>query len=127
MNNSAAFPSRRLPRILVAEDDLVLAMTIVDELAASGFETAGPARTESEAMRLIAHQSVDAALLDMRLKDGTCFTLARTLGTRRIPFAFMTGEPPSTIPQEFATVEVLQKPVTSVLISTLLEKLLQGS
>ncbi|MGC9447894.1 response regulator [Cereibacter johrii] len=126
MTQPASGVKTGLPRILVAETDLILAMTMVDELTASGFETVGPARTEAEALRLIAHQTVDAALLDLRLDDGLCFALARTLGTRGIPFAFVTGESADAIPEEFHRIDVLQKPVTAVLLATLLDKLLQG-
>ncbi|WP_145109547.1 response regulator [Cereibacter sediminicola] len=113
------------PRILLAEDDLVLAMTMVDELRASGFEIVGPTRSAAEGARLVGHQAVDAALLDLRLKDGTCFGLARTLRVRGIPFAFVTGEAREAIPEDLADVDVLEKPVTAVAISTMLERLLQ--
>ncbi|AXQ93356.1 response regulator [Cereibacter azotoformans] len=113
------------PRILLAEDDLVLAMTMVDELRASGFEIVGPTRSAAEGARLVEHQSVDAALLDLRLKDGPCFGLARALRIRGIPFAFVTGETREAIPEDLADVDVLDKPVTAVTISTMLEKLLQ--
>lgn len=118
-------PASRFPLVLVVEDDLILAMTLVDELEAAGFAIAGPARSVAEALRLLAQQPVQVALLDIDLGTETSWPVARALLSRGIPFGFLTGTPLADMPREFAAAMVLEKPVSPVLLATALESLLQ--
>ncbi|WP_096785981.1 response regulator [Rhodobacter sp. CZR27] len=119
-------PADERPLVLVVEDDLILGMTLVDDLEEAGFAVAGPARSVAEAIRLLAHQRPQAALLDIDLRGETSFPVARALQAQSVPFAFVSGNPPSSLPPEFETAMLLEKPVSPLLLATALEKLMQG-
>ena len=121
-----ALPADGKPLVLVVEDDLILGMTLVDSLEDAGFAVAGPARSVAEAMRLVAHQRPQAALLEIDLRGEASYPVARALHAQSVPFAFVTGNPPSSLPREFATAMLLEKPVSPVLLATAVEKLVQG-
>jgi DNA-binding response OmpR family regulator len=59
-----------VPKVLIAEDDLMIADLIEDCLAADGYETCGIARTVDEGIALARLHRPDLAIIDMRLADG---------------------------------------------------------
>lgn len=77
--------------ILVVEDDGVLAFDLCNRLSRAGAIPAGPARDLSEAMRLIAREDLDAALLDMDLGGHSSFPLCEALDRAGVRFVFLTG------------------------------------
>jgi len=82
-------------RILVVEDDPIIALDLQSILEAAGATVVGPAREVSEAISFIEGSKVSAAVLDYRLQVGDTLPLARMLGERRIPFLFETRDPDS--------------------------------
>lgn len=97
-------------RVLVVEDDALQAEHVSDLLVEEGMEPIGPASTAEAAFSLLEMTSVDAAILDIRLRNGLCFEVARTLIARRIPFLFLSGSLQEVLPTEFRTVPFLRKP-----------------
>lgn len=97
-------------RVLVVEDDALQAEYVSDLLVEEGMEPIGPAATSEAALGLLDTASVDAAILDIRLLNGLCFEVARTLMARRIPFLFLTGSAREVLPTEFRTAPLLHKP-----------------
>lgn len=79
-------------RVLLVEDEILIAMTITDCLESLGHEVVGPAVTMAEAIDLLGQ--VDVALLDRRITDGLTDTLALALRGAGVPFAWMTGYEP---------------------------------
>jgi DNA-binding response OmpR family regulator len=79
------------PEILVIEDEPLIAMFIEDVLAESGFTIAGPFETVADAADAARRFDGAAALVDLTLRDGDAGMIARTLESRNIPFAVMTG------------------------------------
>lgn len=118
--------ARRAPRILVVEDDLLIAMDLVDELEDAGISVAGPARTVKEALRMIELQEIDAALLDVNLQDEDSYPIATVLQQRGLPFAFLSGHAAAALPPEFAGQQMLQKPVMPATLTSVIESLLSG-
>ncbi len=115
---TTAFPEARSKRfadrrVLVVEDEILIAMEVTDMLREAGCEVVGPATSSDEAMRLIAGASPDAAVLDVNLGEcGFSYDLADALAARSVPFAFCTGYAgASTLPSRFADAKVLAKPV----------------
>ena len=82
-------------RILVVEDDPIIALDLQRILEAAGATVVGPAREVSEAISFIKGSKVSAAVLDYRLRVGDTLPLARLLAERRIPFLFETSDPDS--------------------------------
>ena len=78
-------------RILVVEDEPLLAMASADLLADSGCTVAGPVSSVKQGMRLIEHEAIDGAILDINLRGEMVFPLADALAERSIPFVYVTG------------------------------------
>lgn len=98
-------------RILLVEDDFLLAMHTARALRFAGAEVLGPCRTEAAARGQIGESTPTAALVDVNLGRGPSFELARALVARSIPLIFVTGYEASIFPPEFADLPRLQKPV----------------
>ena len=97
-------------RVLVVEDEAIVAMLIEDILGEMGVEVVGPATRNAQAIGLLAEGPVDAAILDVNLGAETTVPTARELRARGIPFAFATGYGAAGVPPEFAGQATLPKP-----------------
>lgn len=78
-------------RVLVVEDEALLALELEDMLADLGAEVVGPATTLEEGLVLAAADVADAAVLDLNLNGLRSFPIAERLRARRSPFIFATG------------------------------------
>ena len=97
-------------RILVVEDEVIVAMLLEDILADAGATVVGPAARVARALELLAAEPVDAALLDLNLAGEVTTPVAEELRRREIPFAFATGYGAAGLPEGFAGQAVLPKP-----------------
>lgn len=75
-------------RILVAEDEYLLADDVRGALANAGAEVVGPVPSVEQAAQLVEREQIDAALLDVNLRGEMVFAIAEMLSERRVPFAF---------------------------------------
>ncbi len=100
-------------RILVVEDEPLIAMELEQALIATGFSVAGPVGTIGGALKLIETDKVDAALLDANLAGHPVDEVAAALTRANIPFAFATGHDREGLPQSFASAPILRKPFNS--------------
>ena len=100
---------RRL-RILIVEDEMLVAMNIEDMLLDLGHEVAGLASRLEPALSLAGEAEFDLAMLDVNLAGQTSFPVAQILAGRGIPFLFATGYGFKGIAEEFRSYPVLQKP-----------------
>jgi DNA-binding NtrC family response regulator len=78
-------------KILVVEDEILVAMDLADFLADSGCTVAGPASSVEQGMRLVEQEAIDGAILDVNLRGEMVFPLADALAERSIPFVYVTG------------------------------------
>ncbi len=98
-------------RILVVEDELMIAMLVEDMLADLGCTVVGPAHTLDAAMKLVENEGqIDAALLDVNLAGQPVFPVADALRARRVPPIFSTGYGEAGLRESDAGAPVLQKP-----------------
>lgn len=97
-------------RILVVEDEALVAMLVEDALLDAGALVIGPAATVAEALVLLEHETPDAAVLDLNLAGETSTPVADALALRRIPFVVATGYGADGLPPGHLTVPVLAKP-----------------
>ncbi|HEY1795083.1 MAG TPA: response regulator [Stellaceae bacterium] len=103
--------NRRPPKILIVEDNTLVAETIAEALMDSGYEVVGPAPTLSAGMELAVDADLDGALLDVDLAGRMCFPIAAILAKRKVPFLFLTGyHDASVIPPELRWAWRLTKP-----------------
>jgi CheY-like chemotaxis protein len=78
-------------RVLIVEDESMIAMVMADQVAELGYTVVGPVCTMSEARHLAAIAAIDAALLDINLNGALSHEIADILSRRNIPFVFITG------------------------------------
>ncbi|MBC7985691.1 MAG: response regulator [Sphingomonadaceae bacterium] len=78
-------------RILVVEDEPLIAMMVEDMLHDFGAIVIGPAASVAEALALIEEAVLDAALLDVNLRGERSDAVADALEARGVPFALATG------------------------------------
>jgi CheY-like chemotaxis protein len=98
-------------RVLVVEDELMIAMLVEDMLADLGCAVVGPAHTVEAALKVVAEDpSIDAALLDVNLAGQPVFPVADALRARRAPMVFSTGYGEAGLRDVDAGAPVLQKP-----------------
>ena len=98
-------------RILVVEDELMIAMLVEDMLADLGCTVVGPAHTLDAALKLVESEGqIDAALLDVNLAGQPVFPVADALRARHVPPIFSTGYGEAGLREADAGAPVLQKP-----------------
>ena len=78
-------------RILIVEDEAMIALLIEDVLTDLGSTVVGPAARLDEALALARSAEVDLAALDLNLAGDPVYPVAEALAERGIPFVFMTG------------------------------------
>jgi DNA-binding response OmpR family regulator len=80
-------------RVLIVEDDLMLADFAEETLVEHGYEVSGIARSVSEAIALARHSVPDLVILDLRLADGGLGTevAAQLRGLGRAGILYVTG------------------------------------
>jgi len=79
-------------RVLVVEDDFIIAMELEAILTDAGAKLAGSCRTVAEALAACAADGVDVAILDIRIGEETVAPVARALTARGVPFFFYSGQ-----------------------------------
>lgn len=105
-------------KVLLAEDNVLLAIMIEEELEACGFTIVGPVASNAQALDCLSRTTPDVAVLDFQLLDGPSFETAHELKRRRVPFLVLSGYVEA--PSEYAGVPWLRKPQSpSVLVRAL--------
>jgi CheY-like chemotaxis protein len=97
-------------RILVVEDEALVAMLVEDALLDAGARVIGPAATVAEALGLIDQELLDVAVLDLNLAGETSSPVADALLAGGVPFVVATGYGAEGLPAGHAGVPVLAKP-----------------
>ena len=113
---------RRL-RVLIVEDEMLVAMNIEDMLLDLGHEVAGLASRLGAALALAEEAEFDAAMLDVNLAGENSFPVAERLAARGIPFLFATGYGVQGIEERFRDRPILQKPFRAAELAQALEAL----
>lgn len=116
-----AFPGQR---VLLVEDEAILAMSVEDMLTQLGCVVVGPALTIAHASALASSERLDAALLDINVGGGNSFAIAEVLKDRAVPFCFITGYGRDGVPEQFLDVPVLPKPYSGAALAGVLAELL---
>jgi len=99
-------------RILVVEDNFLVAENLRELLHARGCDVVGPAPRVDQALDLVSGRELDGAVLDVNLGGDDCFPIAAALRERDVPFVFLTGYDDNTlIPAEYRQAPRLSKPV----------------
>lgn len=97
-------------RILIVEDETMIAMLEEDFLVELGWEVVGLAGGTERALAMAWDADIDAALLDVNLNGHDTFGVADVLRERHIPFVFATGYGADGVADRFRGVPTLTKP-----------------
>lgn len=100
-------------RILVVEDDTLIAVAIEEVLLGLGCVVVGPAAKLDAALRLASDEDLDAAILDVTIRGGQVFPVTARLLARGIPFVFASGYGDWALPEAFQDQPRLTKPFTA--------------
>jgi len=115
---------RRARRLLVVEDECLIALNMVEQLAELGYIVIGPASTMAEARHLAAVADLDVAVVDLNLHGVFAGEVADILALREIPFLFITGYSQLPARQRFKNIAVLIKPFGTLDLQRAVEGLL---
>src|SRR3954471_20160153 len=126
MASAPQFPLRDL-RILVAEDEYLLAEDVARMLERQGAKIVGPVSTVTDSRRLARHAALDGAVLDVNLRGDMIWSVADFLLGRRAPVVFMSGYGATCCPEQYRHVPWLSKPLlASELVNVLMSERLRS-
>lgn len=114
-------------RILIVEDEPLIAEMLREWIAELGYETVGPAASNEAALALIAGgPPLRCAILDITVRDGPSYPIAKALKERRIQYAFATGHGTETIDPQFKNAPTLLKPFDFDVLAEVIAHLVQA-
>src|SRR5262245_21069329 len=85
-------------RVLIIEDEAMIAGMIETILSAAGWSVVGPVGTLERALDTIERERLDAALLDVLINGHDAFAVEDVLMRRRLPFGLLSGFSRKTLP-----------------------------
>ena len=98
-------------RVLLVEDEALVALMLEDMLADLGCVVAGTANAVAQALSQIAGAcDIEAAILDVHLGGETVYPVADVLLQRGVPFVFSTGFGPTDLAVRYPDSPLLNKP-----------------
>jgi DNA-binding response OmpR family regulator len=112
-----------MTRVLLVEDEVLVALDIAQQLADAGFEVVGPATSVAKAAALIAERGCDFAVLDVNLGHETAEPIAEQLRASGTPFVVLTGYSTEQLPPGFRGAPVLSKPTFPAVLMAALQQL----
>lgn len=99
-------------KILIVEDDALIAMELEERLQDMGYDVLGPAASVEEAQAVADRHKPDAALLDSNLAGVSSTEFAAVLAGRGVPVAFCTGyDTIKNLPAALQAAPILTKPI----------------
>lgn len=108
-------------RVLIVEDEFLIADELAFSLGARGAQIAGPCANVRTALALIrSGAAIDAAVLDFKLGNEDALAIADELHSRGIPFVFATGCESVMIPPRYRAIARCDKPTDMVMLVGLL-------
>lgn len=109
-------------RILVVEDEYMIAADLAFSLEQAGATVVGPAPSVQAALTLLDNENVDGAVRDMNLLGETVFPVADVLHERQTPFVFISGYDMEGVPDVHSQVVHLAKPYDQATLIEILAK-----
>lgn len=98
-------------RLLLAEDDMAVALSMDWLLKTAGCDVVRTARCKKGLALLAANETFDVSILDITLADGAVYPLAEALAARHVPFIFLTGYGVGHLAAEWRGWPMLEKPM----------------
>jgi two-component SAPR family response regulator len=114
-------------RVLVVEDEMLIAVLIEDTLMGLGCEIVGPAAKLETALQLVDEGQFDIAILDVTIRGGKVYPVAEQLLARGIPFVFASGYGDWALPESLRDQPRLMKPFTMRALENQIRALCEGA
>jgi len=112
------------PRVLLAEDNALIALDLEEILKGYGCRVIGPTLSVQDALELLSTEDIDIAVVDFLLEDGEAAPLARALDDKGIPFAICTSGGEEGLSMLFPNTPFLAKPYNPDDVSTVVNSLI---
>jgi CheY-like chemotaxis protein len=126
--NKVTDPELGANRVLVIEDEMLVAMMVEDVLSEAGYCVLGPVATVANAMAILsAEDRIDVAVMDLNLAGETSLPLANVFREKNIPFMVMTGYGAAPLSAPHELVRVLSKPFDPLDLVAMLRKTQQSA
>jgi DNA-binding LytR/AlgR family response regulator len=113
-------------RVLVVEDEFLVAMDLELMLGEPGCEVVGPIGDLATALRAAQEESFDLALLDVKVGGEPVTGVAEALVERGVPIVFCTGYQAANLPERYSAVPTLMKPFQAADIAAALQRAVGG-
>jgi CheY-like chemotaxis protein len=97
-------------RVLLVEDENLIALLLEDMLADLGHTVIGPLARLDKALEAAQREEFDVAILDVNINGGDTYPIAEALAVRDIPFFFSTGYGKNSLRAPYRDCPTLQKP-----------------
>jgi CheY-like chemotaxis protein len=110
--------------ILILDEKASIAELLAKKVHKLSSDVVSPASRVPEALALLTEHSVDAAIIDVKIKGKPSYALAKELNRRGVPWAFASGNNTDEYVSQFPDVPVITKPYSSEHISHVLRDLL---
>ena len=111
-------------RVLLVEDENLVAMLLEDMLAELGHSVVGPVARLKRALEMAERELIDVAILDVNINGEQAYPIAEVLAARNIPFVFSTGYGKGSLPAQYRDRPTLGKPFQPHDLQKLLAELL---
>jgi DNA-binding NtrC family response regulator len=111
-------------RVLIVEDEAMIAMLLELVLQNADCAIVGPVNSVRGALRLIESQNLDAAVIDFRLGDDDSCEIMDVLDKLGIPFLIMTGQEMADLPPRLRHLNIMNKPFQAEALVRAVEKIL---
>lgn len=100
-----------LARILIVEDDSLVAMMLRGILEQMDCAIVGPAARVERALKLVEETAIDGAVLDVNIAGTPVYPVADALSARGVPFIFLTAYGSPVLPERYRDCRTLTKPI----------------
>jgi DNA-binding NtrC family response regulator len=113
-------------KVLVIEDEAVVALDLQRALREAGFRTVGPATTLADIQQLIDRGAIDCAILDLDVDRRAPLPIADLLAFADVPFVFLSGAPRPMLPTPHRRRPVVEKPFSRAALVAAVEEAMAG-
>jgi len=114
-------------KVLVVEDECLIAMDLQCMLNDAGYEVLGPVSSVAAALEIISGGEVMTAILDANLDGESSTTVASALTKSKVPYLVVTGYDLQNLPIELQAKNVVQKPYDSKVLLLKLELMIRSA
>ncbi|MBZ9774998.1 response regulator [Mesorhizobium sp. CO1-1-8] len=114
------------PRVLLVEDETLIAMLTEEMLVDLGYDVVANVATLEAGLRAAAATAIDVAVLDINLRGSMSFPIADLLAERGVPYLFASGYTAQGIERRHVDAPALQKPFTAEGLAAILTKTING-